>query len=158
MDQGAAIAARYARTITVLCIDPCHEDHIPLQAIFNNSPWGLCPDFLWKLQTSANLESAWALLRRHRFPVVLCECDLKPDTWRELLERLLLLPEPPFLIVTSRLADERLWAEALNLGAYDVLAKPFEPTEVMRVVSMAWMHWTEKHDTAQSAALAAAGG
>jgi len=36
--------------------------------------------------------------------------------------------------VTSRLADERLWAEALNLGAYDVLAKPFDSTEAMRVV------------------------
>ena len=42
------------------------------------------------------------------------------------------------MIVTSRLADERLWAEALNLGAYDVLAKPFDRTEAMRVVAAAW--------------------
>ena len=45
------------------------------------------------------------------------------------------------LIVTSRLADDRLWAEALNLGAYDVLAKPFERMELVRSVSSAWLHW-----------------
>ena len=55
------------------------------------------------------------------------------------------LPDPPFLIVASRLADERLWAEALNLGAYDVLAKPFDSTEVTRIVGMAWLRWKDRH-------------
>jgi FixJ family two-component response regulator len=50
----------------------------------------------------------------------------------------------PSLIVTSRLADDRLWAEALNLGAYDVLAKPFERLELVRSVSSAWLHWYHK--------------
>jgi DNA-binding response OmpR family regulator len=52
-----------------------------------------------------------------------------------------ILPDPPPLIVTSRLADERLWVEALNLGAFDVLAKPFDSTEAMRVVGAAWRAW-----------------
>ena len=47
--------------------------------------------------------------------------------------------DPPLLIVTSRFADERLWAEALNVGAYDVLAKPFERDEVNRVLTSAWV-------------------
>ena len=33
-----------------------------------------------------------------------------------MLEQAVILPGPLSLIVTSRLADERLWAEALNLG------------------------------------------
>jgi DNA-binding NtrC family response regulator len=60
--------------------------------------------------------------------------------------------------VTSRAADERLWAEALNLGAYDVLAKPFDPTEVCRIVSLAWMHWAEQHGPAAPSKRAVAGG
>ena len=48
-----------------------------------------------------------------------------------------LLPRPPLQIVTSRLANDRLWAEALNLGAYDVLPRPFDPAEVLRSVGMA---------------------
>jgi len=51
------------------------------------------------------------------------------------LARIKLLPTPPLLIVTSRHADEYLWAEALNLGAYDVVAKPFDSHELSRVVS-----------------------
>jgi FixJ family two-component response regulator len=62
-----------------------------------------------------------------------------------MLDHLTLLPYPPLLIVTSRLADERLWAEALNLGAWDVLAKPFEQDEVIRIVSVACQHWQDRH-------------
>jgi DNA-binding response OmpR family regulator len=50
------------------------------------------------------------------------------------------------LIVTSRLADERLWVEALNLGAFDVLAKPFDQKELVRSVSLAWLHWRHHHE------------
>src|ERR1035438_9046026 len=32
----------------------------------------------------------------------------------------------PLLIAASRMAHEHLWAEALNLGGYDVLAELFE--------------------------------
>jgi FixJ family two-component response regulator len=55
------------------------------------------------------------------------------------------------LIVASRLADDHLWAEALNLGAWDVLAKPFDRREVFRSVKSAWQHW---HNRIQTSALA----
>ena len=44
---------------------------------------------------------------------------------------------PPALIVTSRLADERLWAEVLNLGAFDLLSKPFDFDEATRIIPVA---------------------
>jgi len=151
-------AAVCEKTVSVLCVDPIEEDHAILEEIFKSSPWSICPDSSWNLQTSGSLTSAWRSLHTHHYALVLCECDLKPGTWRELLDLLARLPDPPFLIVTSRVADERLWAEALNLGAYDVLAKPFDRTEVIRVVSMAWMHWTAQHATDQGTTLVASGG
>jgi len=39
--------------------------------------------------------------------------------------------------VADRLADDRLWAEVLNLGAYDLLIKPFDTQEVLRTVGLA---------------------
>lgn len=159
MKKPPATSARLVRNVTVLVVDPSPEDHATLVDIFATSPWGLCPESTWRLRTSTNLQSAWHVLRAGRVPIVLCEYNLAPGTWRELLEQIVSLEEPPFLIVTSRLADERLWAEALNLGAYDVLAKPFDRTEVMRVVSMAWLHWRERYETATPIpALAAAAG
>lgn len=152
-----AIAASPARSVTVLVVDPSEEDQTALTDIFSSSPWNLYPDATWALKTSTNLGSAWGALSQNRIPIVLCECDLRPGTWRALLQQIAALPEPPLLIVTSRLADERLWAEALNLGAYDVLAKPFDRTEVIRAVSMAWMHWREQYDpTVQGTSVMAA--
>jgi DNA-binding response OmpR family regulator len=50
-----------------------------------------------------------------------------------------LLPNPPPVIVTSIHADDQLWVEALNLGAHDLLAKPFDKAEVVRVLTFVWI-------------------
>jgi DNA-binding response OmpR family regulator len=58
-----------------------------------------------------------------------------------MLNDLMQRTEPPPLLVTSRLADDALWAEVLNVGGYDVLAKPLDSEEVARVVSAAARHF-----------------
>ena len=80
------------------------------------------------------------LLQKLRpIPLVVCERDLSQGTWQDFLVQSLLLANPPFFIVASRLADDYLWAEALNLGAHDVLAKPFDLIELTRSLSLAWL-------------------
>jgi len=86
------------------------------------------------------------VIRNHSIGVVVCERDLQPGTWVDVLEIVKLLDCAPPLIVASRLADERLWAEALNLGAYDVLAKPFERGELSRTLKMAFLHRHHSQD------------
>ena len=63
-----------------------------------------------------------------------------PGTWLDVLERLRERPNLPLLIVTSDFADDRFWAEALNLGAWDVVAKPFIQREITRSIELAWTH------------------
>jgi len=77
---------------------------------------------------------------------VVCERNLLPGTWKEMLDCLILLPQPSYLIVTAELADDYLWAEVLNLGAYDLLAKPFDGAEVSRVLSLAWLRWQDRNN------------
>jgi DNA-binding NtrC family response regulator len=125
------------RTVTVLSVSPLADDHSSLQVVFNHSKW--------ELYKADNLASARAVIHAQEICVVICECDLTPGLWVDMLEEWRPLHGAPPLIVTSRLADERLWAEALNLGAYDVLAKPFERREVVRSVSLAWLHWHHQH-------------
>lgn len=86
----------------------------------------------------STLAAAFAALAKYQFDVVVCERDLRPGSWKDVLEQAVILPDPPSVVVSSRLADERLWAEALNLGAYDVLAKPFDRMETMRALDAAW--------------------
>jgi len=131
--------------VTLLSVGLFEEDHASLEDILKCSECDLRPACEWKLNACPNLDSALAALRKNRVPVVVCESDLRPGTWKEVLEQLRTLPDPPFLIVTSKFADDRLWAEALNLGAYDVLAQPFDGMEVTRIVSIAWLRWENRH-------------
>jgi DNA-binding NtrC family response regulator len=133
MRKPPAIQTRATEIVTVLSVSPTDEVHFSLQDIFSHSKW--------KLSKSHSLASALAFLRTQKTPVVLCETDLLPGTWRDLLEQVACAPNAPAVIVSSRLADDRLWAEALNLGAWDVLARPFVKSEVYQAVSAAWRHW-----------------
>lgn len=99
---------------------------------------------MWALSWAAELRSALKQMQAPgaAFPIIICDSELAPDSWREMVDRVRCIPAAPLLIVASRLADERLWAEALNVGAYDVLAKPFDCDEVNRVLSSAFLRWS----------------
>ena len=102
--------------IAVLSVSPLQHDHDSLASLLGRDQW--------RIHNALSLRSALAFLRAHIVPLVICEHDLLPGTWTQLLDEIRRLSIPPFLIVTSRVADDYLWAEALNVGAYDVLAKP----------------------------------
>jgi len=78
------------------------------------------------------------LLQQNSVRVVISERDLSDGTWRDLLESMAGLKDPPALIVASRLADDNLWMEVLNAGGYDVLARPFDRQEANRTISLAY--------------------
>ena len=126
------------KTVTVLSVSPLAEDHLSLQTIFNHTRW--------ELHRADCLASAQSVMNRREIGVVICERNLAPGSWVDMLESGRFLRNAPQLIVTSRLADEELWAQALNLGAYDVLAKPFECMELVRSVSLAWLHWYHQQE------------
>lgn len=132
--------------VRVLLVSEESEDHEYLGDLFGDPACGLTAECRWALHSAHSIHSALAVLEAHAIPIVLSACELGPDTWRAMLDALAALSEPPLLILISRLDDERLWAEALNLGAYDLLAKPFEANEVVRIIGRAWLHWAELHE------------
>jgi DNA-binding NtrC family response regulator len=102
--------------------------------------------FQWPVHRVRNcLEVALHLHIHSSHPcIVVCDRDLLNCDWKDVLEVTASLPNPPPVIVTSRLADERLWAEVINLGGFDVLAKPLDGQEVSRVLNFAWEHWANQ--------------
>lgn len=106
----------------------------------------------WVIHSARSCQQASGILKARPVPVVLCERSLPDGVWTDLLSNPEGLEEQPVLIVTSRHADESLWAEVLNLGGYDVLPQPFERAEVVRVISLAWMHWRNRGVRARRAA------
>jgi hypothetical protein len=47
----------------------------------------------------------------------------------------------PRLIVFSRDADDRLWAEVLNLAGFDLLATAYREEELVFAIGSAWLDW-----------------
>jgi DNA-binding response OmpR family regulator len=121
------------KKVTVLSVSPNDEDHSSLEKIIVHSKW--------RLFQARDLVSTLAVLKQQEITVLLCERDLSPGTWKDVLDTINTLPNSPSLIVSSRLADDRLWADALSLGAWDVLTKPFDRTEVIRSIRSAWQRW-----------------
>jgi DNA-binding response OmpR family regulator len=118
-------------------ISALESDHSSLREIIARSP--VC------VKRFHTCEKALAFLREHSIGVVIANAELPDGGWRALLEDFSgLLPCPPNLIVSSRLADEILWAEVLNLGGYDLLQTPFVPEELVRVTNAAWRCWRER--------------
>jgi DNA-binding response OmpR family regulator len=116
----------------ILSISAVPEDHYSLSYILNESHW--------RIVKSRTCREAITRLSRRYMPVVICASDLPDGTWRDVLDQISTLAQPPVLIVTSRLADDYLWGEVLNLGGYNVLAKPFRESEVKHVVAGLWMN------------------
>jgi DNA-binding response OmpR family regulator len=119
--------------ISILLVSPHADDRSALQQILQHGAWfiSLC----------ATVSDALPLIRSLSPPLVICERELADGNWKTVLDACGACTHPPLVLVTSRHADETLWAEVLNLGGYDVLLKPFDRREVTRVIGMAWRHW-----------------
>ncbi len=132
-DRAERLIASPDSIPAVLAVSPLPADRLHLRAILSQGRW--------KLHEASTCGEAVAFLRDHSVPVLLSERDHADGNWEELLNATATLPAPPKLIVFSRLADESLWAEVLNMGGFDVLMTPFEPEEVLRVTFAAWSNW-----------------
>jgi DNA-binding response OmpR family regulator len=95
----------------------------------------------WRLFEARDRRHALACLDRHPVQVVLAGAEAPRWSWKRILSDLRQRVHPPQLIVTSRTADDSLWAEVLNIGGYDVLARPFEVDELERVIASARRHY-----------------
>ncbi len=84
------------------------------------------------------LKDAASKLETGNFQVVLTEANLEDGTWLDVLK--IARSSNVKLVVTHPWADARFWAEAINMGAYDLLVQPFLAVEVRRFLASASGH------------------
>jgi DNA-binding NtrC family response regulator len=128
-------------TVALVGLDA--QDQAALRRILRGFQSPHAPAFKWHVQPEPSVQAVLAAIDQEPVAVVICDRDWAGNDWKALLDEFSGLSRPPMLIVASRLADDRLWAEALNLGAYDVLAKPFDASEVVRIAGLACAHWNQ---------------
>ena len=83
------------------------------------------------------LEHARTKLNHETFGVVLTETDLADGDWKDVVTLACAEKRGVEVVVTDARADTRLWLDALERGAYDVVCQPFCSSEVQRILSNA---------------------
>lgn len=116
-------------SVCALLVGEYREARFLLHEVFNAAGW--------RLLEARNRKRALHYLKRQPVHVVITDTDIAGWSWKNVLADLRRLERPPQLVVTSRTADDYLWSEVLNLGAYDVLSQPFHREEIERVISSA---------------------
>ena len=134
MNKLPATAPRQ-ENITLLTVNSASEDRHALESILDSNGW--------TIQGAKSIREATRLLK-DRPSLILCERNLPDGSWKDIFREAQRLDNPAPFVVVSRNADERLWAEVLNLGGFDVLLKPFIHNEVQRVMNMASRHATPR--------------
>jgi DNA-binding response OmpR family regulator len=124
---------RAPERISILLVSAHPEDLSHLRRILHHENWSI--------SVSGCCEDAENHLGKVTPAIVMCERDLPDGNWKRVFRQAQRMEHSPLVLVISRHADEGLWSEVLNVGGYDVLLKPFEATEVTRVIGMAWRHW-----------------
>lgn len=117
--------------ILLVTVSPNQEDRRYLASILDAPGW--------TIRGAASLAEALRLLKQ-KPRLIVCERELPDGNWRDLLRQASQMDDPPAVIVSTPSADRRFWAEVINLGAFDVLMKPFENNEVRQVLGMATRH------------------
>jgi len=83
-------------------------------------------------------KQALALLGRRSFDIVITDIRMPGMDGLELQQRILEVDPDLAIIVITAYASVSTAVQALKEGAYDYLAKPFDPEEMTRVVEKAW--------------------
>ncbi len=129
---GGNLAEKPIVNQTVLAVLRPGNDRTSLAGIFAGSSW--------KVRFVHAFRETLTALSPLPGVVISEGCLSDGHCWKDLLLKLQKMEYPPPLIVADRLADERLWAEVLNLGGYDLLVTPFDAKEVFHAVSTACRH------------------
>jgi DNA-binding NtrC family response regulator len=95
------------------------------------------------VEVAMNGEEAWEMLENRDFDVMLSDINMPKLDGMALLRRMREnMPEPPEIIMLTGQATVETAIEAMKLGAYDYLTKPYRINELTMLVTQA----AEKHD------------
>ncbi len=121
----------------ILVVSPELENRRALTAILNREGWDtIC---------ASRVSECKEVLPRQNVNLVFCDRRLTDGTYRDVLAITLGLDRSVKVVVTSRLADWDEYLQALHHGAFDLIASPCQPTEVVWAIIQAKR---EDHDRA----------
>ncbi len=105
-----------------------------------------------EVHQAATLAEAAELLRGTDAKVLVAETAFADGNWADALRLLAQEHHGAVLVVSAAHADDRLWAETINCGAYDLIPKPFYAPETCRILIGAYSYATRQESRRFAAA------
>ena len=72
-----------------------------------------------------------------KYDLAIVDSELPDGSWRDVLQFVAASHAGCEMVVCSRCGDERLWAEVIQCGAFDLVPEPFEKQEILRIIHSA---------------------
>lgn len=91
----------------------------------------------WKAICASAAGECEEVLANQTIDLVFCDRRLADGTYRDILAITRLKSPRARLVVTSRLADWEEYLEALDNGAFDLIAYPSQAADIIRVINQA---------------------
>ena len=127
-ETARAPYALSGRSASVLLISTGRSDAEVLRSVLDESTTQLTAVRCYREAVTA--------LGRSVFAVIVCDERLPDGSWKDILGQIALLNDAPRLVVLASEPSESLYAEALNLGAWDLLLRPIKAEEARRVLEV----------------------
>lgn len=115
---------------TVLVVDDEHDIRDASERILTRTGF--------KVMKATRGDEALDVLDKERTDIVLLDLKMPGMDGMEVLEHIRKLDEAILVIVITGYATVETATEAMKLGAYDFISKPFEPDQLRIVVNRAW--------------------
>ena len=90
-----------------------------------------------EVHVAGNFRDAQQKLADQSYDLVFVDAELPGGSWQQLVETVSASGKNCEVIVCSRCGDDRLWAEVLQCGAYDLIPEPYDDREVARIAQSA---------------------
>jgi DNA-binding NtrC family response regulator len=91
----------------------------------------------WETICASRANECQEILANQNITLVFCDRRLADGTYRDVLAASRSVKQRVRLVVTSRLADWDEYLEALHHGAFDLIASPCQPTDVLWTIIQA---------------------
>ena len=141
---------QFPAPVPILLASQRDDDYRTLQSFLHGTKWSVERALSWNEVSS--------FCERHLNPVVLVDRCFQGADWQSTVASILDPAARRCVILLSDVSDPYLWNELVRHGGFDVLARPFECPEVLRILAFAQRHstadWPSLHAPRQHQRLA----
>ncbi len=91
----------------------------------------------FEVKTATSGTTAFEILEKEEFNLVLCDFRLEDTDGREILKKIKILYPRTGVIIITGYSDIKLAVELIKMGAYDYITKPLYPDEILNTIKKA---------------------